>query len=109
MTAQFMDLLAQTHRLDSATWPVIPLKLHEVTMPPRLAILTGLDASDPANWQDVIERLCREFQRPYRRPFPGLNVLTQECERSKKAKVSSSSAAMQRLKSSRTNSGCIHS
>src|SRR5258708_38972276 len=56
-STQFIDLLAQTHGLESATWPVIPLKLHPVTMPPRLAILTGLDATDPANWQAVIGRL----------------------------------------------------
>jgi hypothetical protein len=33
-------------------------------------MLTGLDASDPADWPAVVERICKEFQRPV--PGPAL-------------------------------------
>ncbi|HUV90710.1 MAG TPA: toll/interleukin-1 receptor domain-containing protein, partial [Anaerolineae bacterium] len=33
---QFTDLLAQSYGLESATWPVIPLILRPVELPPRL-------------------------------------------------------------------------
>jgi len=75
---QFTDLLAQSYGLETATWPVIPLILHPVKLPPRLAMLTALDATDPALWLAVVERLCAELQRPLPGPaskpscpFPG--------------------------------------
>jgi WD40 repeat protein len=67
---QFTDLLAQSYGLETATWPVIPLILHPVELPPRLAMLTALDASDPADWPAVVERLCAELQRPVPGPAP---------------------------------------
>ncbi len=68
--SQFVDLLAQTYGLESATWPVIPLILQPVTLPPHLAMLTRLDATDPARWNEVVERLCAEAQRPAPAPAP---------------------------------------
>jgi WD40 repeat protein len=68
--SQFVDLLAQTYGLESATWPVIPLILQPVTLPPRLAMLTRLDASDPARWDEAMERLSTEAQRPAPAPAP---------------------------------------
>jgi WD40 repeat protein len=65
---QFVDLLAQNYGLETATWPVIPLILHPVTLPPRLRLLTSLDATDQASWPEVIERLSKALQRP----IPGL-------------------------------------
>jgi WD40 repeat protein len=77
--SQFSDLLAQSYGLESATWPVIPLLLHPVQLPPRLAMLTALDATDPADWADVVERLCAELQCPVPDsvtkppcPYPGM-------------------------------------
>ena len=67
---QFTDLLAQSYGLETATWPVIPLILHPVKLPPRLAMLTALDATDPALWLAVVERLCAELQRPVPGPAP---------------------------------------
>ncbi len=67
---QFTDLLAQSYGLETATWPVIPLILHPVKLPPRLAMLTALDATDPARWPAVVERLCTELQRPVPGPMP---------------------------------------
>ncbi|MDH7486283.1 MAG: SUMF1/EgtB/PvdO family nonheme iron enzyme [Anaerolineae bacterium] len=61
---QFTDLLAQSYGLETATWPVIPLILHPVQLPPRLAMLTALDASDPDTWPQVLERLLADLQRP---------------------------------------------
>ena len=55
-SSQFIDLLAQTHGLESSTWPVIPLKLHAATLPPRLGMLTSLDATNPDEWDAVVER-----------------------------------------------------
>jgi WD40 repeat protein len=78
-SSKFIDLLAQTHGLDSATWPVIPLQLQPTTLPPRLAMLTGLDATDPTQWEVVVKRLCAEFKGPLpaetlkpQCPYPGM-------------------------------------
>src|SRR5262249_36286758 len=62
--SQFTNLLAQSYGLETATWPVIPLVLHPVKLPPHLAVLTYLDATDPADWPQIIERLCTNLQRP---------------------------------------------
>jgi len=67
---QFTDLLAQSYGLETATWPVVPLILHPVQLPPRLAMLTGLDATDPDKWAAAVERLCAGFQRPVPSPAP---------------------------------------
>jgi len=67
---QFTDLLAQSYGLESATWPVIPLILQPVELPPRLALLTTLDATDPADWSQAIARLCAELQHPVPGPAP---------------------------------------
>jgi len=82
---QFTDLLAQSYGLESATWPVIPLILQPVEMPPRLALLTVLDATDPADWPQVIARLCAELQQavpgPAPRPpcpYPGMVPFSEE-------------------------------
>jgi hypothetical protein len=77
--AEFVDLLTQSYGLETATWPVIPLVLVTVDLPPRLAILTRLDATDPARHEAVIQRLCDALQvlppppppRPAC-PYPGL-------------------------------------
>lgn len=84
--AQFTDVLAQTFGLETGTWPVIPLILHPVEeLPPRLAILTRLDATDPARWEGVIARLCREVKRPVPGaaprlpcPYPGVVPFAEE-------------------------------
>jgi hypothetical protein len=60
---QFVDLLVQSYGLETATWPVIPLILQPVKLPPRLAMLTPLVAETPAAWPAAIERLCAEVQR----------------------------------------------
>jgi len=67
---QFTDLLAQSYGLETATWPVIPLLLQPVELPPRLAMLTRLDGTDPAEWPAAVERLCAELQRPVPGPAP---------------------------------------
>ncbi|MFQ5813601.1 MAG: TIR domain-containing protein, partial [Anaerolineae bacterium] len=67
---QFADVLAQSYGLETASWPVIPLILQPSELPPRLAMLTALDAADPADWPAVIERLCEALQRPVPGPAP---------------------------------------
>ena len=68
---QFTDLLAQSYGMETTTWPVIPLIVQPVELPPRLAMLTALDAADPDGWPEVVERLCAELQRPGPGPVPG--------------------------------------
>ncbi len=67
---RFVNVLAQHYGLETATWPIIPLILHPVRLPPHLAILIALDATDPTHWQAVVERLCAELQRPVPGPAP---------------------------------------
>lgn len=77
--SQFTDLLAQTYGLETATWPVIPLILHPTRLPPRLATLNALDATDPEGWEGILARLLAELQRPVPQalpkppcPYPGM-------------------------------------
>lgn len=63
-TNQFFDLMAGQYGLETSTWPVIPLILRETALPPRLAMLTGLDATDPEQWDDVVARLCETLGTP---------------------------------------------
>ncbi|MBN1935172.1 MAG: TIR domain-containing protein [Anaerolineae bacterium] len=83
--SQFADLLAQTYGLETATWPVIPFVLHPVKLPPRIASLVGLVGSDPAAWEKIIARLCRELQKPAPPPppkpacpYPGMRPFSEE-------------------------------
>jgi formylglycine-generating enzyme required for sulfatase activity len=69
---QFTDLLALTYGLETGTWPVIPLILRPVELPPRLAVLIALDATDPSDHDGVIKRLCTELRRPP--PPPALKL-----------------------------------
>lgn len=82
---QYVDLLAQTYGLESGTWPVIPLVLHPATLPPRLALLARLDATDPASHAEVIARLYKALERPVPGPaprpacpFPGMRPFREE-------------------------------
>ncbi len=82
-TAAFVDLLAQTYGLETATWPVIPLRLEPVKLPTRLAMLTLLDATDPDERERVLEKLSSLFQRPIPAaaasptcPYPGMRAFT---------------------------------
>jgi WD40 repeat protein len=69
-SGQFTNLLAQSYGMETATWPVIPLLLRPTQLPPRLATLLALDATDPDRWGEVVDRLCAELQRPVPGPVP---------------------------------------
>ena len=78
---RFIDLLAEHYGLETGRWLVIPLILHPVELPPRLAVLIRLNATDPANWPRVIERLIDNVhpggspptgRPPPRLPYPGM-------------------------------------
>jgi WD40 repeat protein len=86
-TASFVDLLAQTYGLETSTWPVIPLRLAPVDLPTRLAMLTALDAIDPDEREEVLDKLADLFQRPIRAapsrpdcPYPGMRAFTLDDE-----------------------------
>lgn len=66
----FIEVLAQAYGVETATWPVIPLILHPTVLPARLAMLTALDATEPAEWTRAVRRLCEELQRPAPAPAP---------------------------------------
>jgi hypothetical protein len=68
--ARFTDLLAQSYGLTTASWPIIPLILHPVQLPPRLAMLEALDATDPAERKTVLKHLCAKLQLPVPGPTP---------------------------------------
>lgn len=77
--AQFVDILAQSYGLDAGAWSVIPLILQPVPLPPRLALLTPLDATDPDGWDQTIDRLFAALQTPVPGPavkpscpYPGM-------------------------------------
>lgn len=65
---QFPELLAQSYGLETSTWPVIPLILHPVELPPRLKMLTALDATNVDGWDRTIQRLITSLQ--FRLPGP---------------------------------------
>ena len=76
---EFFNLLAQTYGLESSTWQVIPLVLQSVHLPPRLAMLTYLDATDPTQYETVLQRLLDALQHPLPSvavkpacPYPGM-------------------------------------
>lgn len=78
-SSEFIHLLSQSYGLETATWPVIPLTLTQAPLPPSLAMLQGLDATDHENWKEVIGRLCAELQHPLPSaaseiscPYPGM-------------------------------------
>ncbi len=82
---QFIDFLALAYDLKRATWSVIPLVLKPVEIPVELELLVGLDATNPEEWEEVIERLCTELQLPIPAaspkpdcPYPGMKPFTSE-------------------------------
>ncbi len=66
----FLDVLAQSYGLELATWPIVPLILRQVTLPPRLAMLTALDATDPDEWETAIARLSDSLEVALAGPPP---------------------------------------
>lgn len=76
---QFADLLAQSYGRETGTWPVIPLILRPVKLPTNLSMLVPLRATNRDEWEEAIERLCAELQRPVPAsgpkpdcPYPGM-------------------------------------
>ncbi len=76
---QFVDFLAQCYGFDTATWPVIPLILEPVKLPPRLSALVRLNATNQDEWKDAIKRLCIDLKQSVPAaspkpdcPYPGM-------------------------------------
>ena len=76
-----VELLAHEYGRETATWPVIPLVLRPVELPPRLRMLTGLDATEPQSWPGVLDRLRAALDpsaaavaapQPPACPYPGM-------------------------------------
>ena len=67
---QFIDLLAQFYGFDSQTWPVIPLVLQPVKLPPRLNSLQKLKATNPTEWEEATRHLCADLKRPVPTSYP---------------------------------------
>jgi WD40 repeat protein len=77
---QFVNQLALAYGLETASWPVIPLLLDaSLELPLHLRALTRIDASDPDEWDTIVEQLCADFRRlpplppaQIACPYPGL-------------------------------------
>jgi WD40 repeat protein/energy-coupling factor transporter ATP-binding protein EcfA2 len=74
-----VDLLVKELDFVSGTWRLIPILLNRVQLPARLSMLTGLDATEPAQWEEVVGRICVELKRPLPGPperppcpYPGM-------------------------------------
>ena len=67
---QFVDVLVNSYGMETATWPVIPLTLQPVELPPRLSQLVRLDAGTPEAQQRALAKLCAELKRPVPGPAP---------------------------------------
>ncbi|MBD1833320.1 PD40 domain-containing protein [Cyanobacteria bacterium FACHB-472] len=86
---QFIDLLAQCYGFDLATWPVIPLVLQSVKLPPRLNALVKLNATNPTEWEEATRRLCADLKQPVPAlspkslcPYPGMVPFSEDnCDR----------------------------
>lgn len=81
----FLDVMVQHYGLESGVWPVIPLILEPVALPPRLAFLVALDATDVERWPEAVVRLCQAVQAgpplPASRPpcpYPGMRAFRRE-------------------------------
>lgn len=76
---EFVELLCQSYGQDTQTWPVIPLILENIKLPPRLSMLVHLSATTPEERVIAINKLCEdlkysvpgEFQIPSC-PYPGM-------------------------------------
>jgi WD40 repeat protein len=81
----FLVSLTQAWGAHTRTWPLIPVLLQDVTLPPRLRMLGVLDLRDPAAWERGVDRLVQTLGRdppPARRapscPYPGMRPYTFE-------------------------------
>lgn len=79
--ARFVEVMAQQYGTEAGAWPVIPVLLEEVRLPPALAILTGVRATTREEEADAIARLCQTFQAPPPAarpapacPYPGMRA-----------------------------------
>lgn len=91
LTAPYLDgretslvtLLTAEYGDATQTWPLIPIRRDDAALPPRLAMLVPLDMRIESDWDDGVERLCRDLgaiaidERPVPRcPYPGMTAYT---------------------------------
>lgn len=76
-----LDSLAQYRGKTASEWPVIPLLLRDVSLPPRLDFLVGLDFSDDKSRHVYLKRLLNSTEVPVDdpelkpiSPYPGLRA-----------------------------------
>lgn len=72
-STQFIDILAQSHSIETSSWQVIPLIRKPVgKLPERLDMLVKLQATNPQEEQEALERLyrqCQKFPKPTVKPI----------------------------------------
>lgn len=68
--SQFVNLLGQAYGEETQTWPVIPLVLQPVQLPPRLAMLVQLRAVTAEEQTTAITRLCSDLKLTVPTPAP---------------------------------------
>ena len=81
---QFVDLLGQAYGEETQTWPVIPLVLQPVQLPPRLAMLVQLRAVTAEEQTAAMTRLCADLKLAVPSaspkpacPYPGMKPFTE--------------------------------
>ncbi|MDM8564311.1 TIR domain-containing protein [Candidatus Halobeggiatoa sp. HSG11] len=81
---KFVESLARHYGLETDSNLVISLLLHPVELPPRLKMLTYLDATDAKLQKKAIQELCKELKKPLPVaspkpdcPYPGLEPFTE--------------------------------
>jgi WD40 repeat protein/energy-coupling factor transporter ATP-binding protein EcfA2 len=86
--SEFVELLGLSYGQDTQTWPVIPLLLEPVLLPPRLAMLVRLNATTPSDQEAAVNRLCADLQHPIPQestkpacPYPGMKPFTEDNSR----------------------------
>jgi len=70
---RFVEVMAQSFGAHERTWPVVPILRGPVNeLPFRLRQLSLLDATEQANWETVVERVCKRIRvpTPQRSPIP---------------------------------------
>jgi len=87
--SNYVNLLAQQFGVDSNSWPVIPIiREDDVVLPPRLAMLVALRATNESEADAAVSRLLADLQRervPARIapdcPYPGMRPFSEDDSR----------------------------
>ncbi|MBV7339579.1 TIR domain-containing protein [Chloroflexi bacterium TSY] len=84
--ALLVEVLTHLFGASNNTWPIIPLMLKHIELPPQLQSADFIDATEPDNWSLIIDELYAEFdldqkllsQTPISPcPYPGMSSFSE--------------------------------